>query len=53
VHRRVVYHFVWEPVKARANAAKHRMTFRLASSVFRDPLAVTVYDDEHNEAEAR
>ncbi len=29
------------------------MTFRLATSVFRDPLALTVYDDEHSEAEER
>ena len=43
VRRSVVYRFDWDPVKARANAAKHRVTFRLATSVFRDPLALTIY----------
>ena len=53
VRRSIVYRFDWDPVKARANAAKHRVTFRLATSVFRDPLALTVYDDKHSEAEER
>lgn len=29
------------------------MSFRLATSVFRDPLALTIFDDEHSEHEER
>ena len=50
---RVTYHFDWDPAKARANATKHGVTFRAATSIFRDPLALTVYDNEHSEAEER
>jgi len=30
--------FEWDPDKARANAAKHGVTFDEAASVFRDPV---------------
>ena len=33
--------------------AKHGVSFRLATTVFRDPLALTVYDDEHSQTEDR
>ena len=29
------------------------MSFQLATTVFRDPLALTIYDDEHSEDEER
>jgi len=31
------YHFDWDPVKAQSNLADHKVSFRLASSVLRDP----------------
>lgn len=49
----VVYHFEWDAAKARANLAKHRVSFRTATGVFRDALALTVYDEEHSEDEER
>ena len=49
----LIDHFEWDPVKARSNAAKHRVTFRLATTVFRDQLALTIFDDEHSENEER
>lgn len=49
----VVYHFDWDPVKARSNLANHGVTFQLATTVLRDPLALTVYDEEHSETEER
>ena len=49
----LVYHFEWDAEKARTNAAKHNVTFRLASTVFRDQLALTIYDEEHSENEER
>ncbi len=47
------YDFDWDTGKARTNLAKHGVSFRLATSVFRDPLALTLYDDEHSEQEER
>ena len=44
-----VYHFEWDAAKARSNLAKHRVSFRAAIAVFRDPLAMTLFDDEHSE----
>ena len=48
-----VYAFEWDPAKAAENVAKHGLAFELAASVFRDRLALTVYDTEHGEAEER
>ncbi len=49
----VVYHFDWDPAKARLNVANHGVTFQLATTVLRDPLALTVYDEAHSETEER
>jgi uncharacterized DUF497 family protein len=43
----------WHPVKAAANAKKHRVTFEEASSVFLDSLALTFWDPDHSEEEDR
>jgi uncharacterized DUF497 family protein len=48
-----VYVFEWDPQKAAENATKHEVGFELAATVFRDPLHVAVYDDDHSEAEER
>lgn len=47
------YQFDWDPVKARGNVANHKVSFQLATTVFRDALALTVYDEEHSEDEER
>ena len=47
------YHFEWEPAKAVANHRKHGVRFDQAATVFRDPLAVSVYDQDHSQAEDR
>ena len=47
------YQFAWDPAKAHDNLAKHDIGFEHAATVFRDPLAVTVYDSEHSAAEER
>jgi len=49
----MMYHFDWDPVKARSNLADHKVSFQLATTLFRDPLAITVYDEEHSEGEER
>lgn len=47
------FDFDWDANKARANLKKHEVSFRLATSVFRDPLALTIFDDEHSDDEER
>ena len=48
-----LYEFEWDPVKAKANLNKHGVYFERATQVFRDPLALTVPDEEHSETEVR
>lgn len=49
----VIYDFDWDPAKARSNQRKHGVSFNLATTVLRDPLAITIYDAEHSEDEDR
>lgn len=48
-----LYEFEWDPVKAQANFSKHVVDFERAATVFLDPLALTIPDEEHSETEAR
>jgi uncharacterized protein len=45
--------FEWDPNKAALNVAKHGVAFEEATSVFADPMFVTVVDDEHSMDEER
>lgn len=45
--------FEWDPVKARANEAKHGVAFELATWVFGDPLAIERWDDRETYGEQR
>jgi len=45
--------YEWDPVKAGANAKKHRVTFEEAASVFLDPAALTFWDPDYSEGEDR
>jgi uncharacterized DUF497 family protein len=47
------YTFEWDPVKAKENLRKHRITFDRAAEVVLDPLAVSISDEEHSEDEER
>jgi uncharacterized protein len=47
------FKFEWDSQKASSNLAKHGVAFPQAASVFLDPLAATVPDDEHSEGERR
>lgn len=47
------YNFEWDPNKASTNFQKHHVSFAWATSVFKDPLAVSMLDKEHSEAEER
>ena len=39
--------FDWDPKKEASNRAKHGVAFELAMTVFRDPLAATILDNQH------
>jgi uncharacterized protein len=45
--------FEWDSRKARSNVAKHGVGFEEASTVFGDPLSLTIPDPEHSIAEKR
>jgi uncharacterized DUF497 family protein len=49
----VRYLFEWDPAKERANIRKHRISFRQAATVFRDPNQISVYDEMHSNDEDR
>ena len=45
--------FEWDSNKALSNVLKHNVTFREATTVFTDILAITYYDDAHSHREQR
>lgn len=45
--------FEWDPEKAAANVAKHGVGFAEATTVFGDPLELTIADPDHSEDEQR
>jgi uncharacterized DUF497 family protein len=51
--QRVLFDFGWDERKARTNLAKHGVSFRLASTVFSDSLATTIFDEQHSNDEDR
>ncbi len=48
-----LYEFDWDPVKAQTNLTKYGLDFERAASVFLDPLALTIPDEEHSGTETR
>ncbi|MGO9274926.1 MAG: BrnT family toxin [Terriglobia bacterium] len=47
------YTFEWDPIKAKENLRKHRVSFDRAAEIFLDPLAISIFDVEHSEDEER
>jgi uncharacterized protein len=47
------YDFDWDPVKADQNLQKHGVSFEEAATVFLDPLAMTLADEDHSRDEER
>jgi uncharacterized DUF497 family protein len=45
--------FEWDPEKDQENQAKHRVSFDDASTVFGDPLPITIDDPDHSADEKR
>jgi len=49
----VRYNFDWDSAKAESNFSKHGVAFERAATVFRDPNAVSAFDDDHSDEEER
>ena len=49
----VTLRFEWNPNKATRNLKRHEVSFDEATTVFDDPMFVTVIDDEHSDDEER
>ncbi len=49
----MIYSFEWDPVKAKSNKAKHKVSFWEATTVFRDSRALTIFDSDHSDVEDR
>ena len=47
------FHFEWDAAKAAGNRRKHGVSFDLAATVFRDPLMISIPDEEHSKTEER
>ena len=47
------FYFDWDANKAQTNFKKHKITFENATDIFRDPLALSIYDELHSKDEAR
>lgn len=50
---KMVEGFEWDENKARQNLAKHNVSFVEATTVFFDPLSVTINDPDHSVSEQR
>ena len=47
------YNFEWNHQKAKSNVTKHGISFEESATVFKDPIAISIYDDEHSINEER
>ena len=45
--------FDWDPRKAESNLSKHGVSFEDALTVFLDPRALTIFDEDHSDDEER
>lgn len=48
-----VFEFEWDPAKLAKNIRKHEIGFELASTVLKDPLAISMLDHDHCALEER
>jgi hypothetical protein len=49
----VRFNFGWDPIKARENLRKHKISVERGAEMFLDPLALSVYDEIHSRTEDR
>lgn len=43
------YQFEWDPDKAVVHLKKHGVSFELATDVFKDPMTLTLYDEDNSD----
>lgn len=53
MERQFEHRFEWDPAKAVKNAREHGVSFERATTVFLDPNAMSIFDDEHSQKEER
>ena len=51
--KRFTYEFEWNPIKARENLKKHKITFERAATIFLDPDALSEFDEDESRDENR
>ena len=42
------YNFEWDHAKAKQNSRKHKVSFERATTVFRDPNQISIFDEDHS-----
>lgn len=42
------YYLEWDPDKGELNFRKHKVSFPRAAEVFKDPHAISIFDEEHS-----
>ncbi len=47
------YNLEWDATKAEQNMRKHKVSFQRAARIFRDPHAISIFDEEHSDEEDR
>ena len=45
--------FEWDEQKAASNVEEHGVSFREATTIFADPLSITILDPDHSQSEMR
>ena len=49
----MLYNFDWNPDKDKKSKRKHKIGFDRATTIFRDPNAISLVDEEHSQTENR
>ncbi|MDE0638188.1 MAG: BrnT family toxin [Candidatus Poribacteria bacterium] len=49
----MLYNFEWDIEKEKQNNRKHKISFVRATSIFRDPNQISIFDEEHSDNEER
>lgn len=49
----MLYNFEWDIEKEKQNNRKHKISFVRATSIFRDPNQISIFDEGHSDNEER
>lgn len=49
----MLYNFEWDIEKEKQNKRKHKISFVRATSIFRDPNQISIFDEGHSDNEER